>query len=145
MCFAPADCIQYFVAAELKTFRPKNSNVQKVLLVDDDPLQLRIRETVLRKAGVEVCIATNALSALAFLRAEAHSFGAIVTDHFMPEIAGSEFVRRLRKLDSSIPVIVVSGADAEDEYEGLNVIFRQKPCHPLELISLVQHSFDKAA
>ena len=55
-----------------------------VLLIDDNPLQLKVREAVLRKAGFQVHVATTAESALALLRTLADRVGVVVTDHFMP-------------------------------------------------------------
>lgn len=122
--------------------------MRKVILVDDDAVQLRTREAVLRGAGFEVVIATTAESALAILKVEAAAgtLGAVITDHIMPQVSGVEFVRLVRELDANLPVIVVSGlAEAQDEYRSLNVVFRQKPCPPAELISLVRRSVDEAA
>jgi CheY-like chemotaxis protein len=118
----------------------ETSGNKRVLLIDDDPVQLRVREAVLRDAGVPVDVATTADSALALLRSSSgDSIGTIVTDHIMPGISGAIFVRRLRELKPGIPVIVISGMlEAEDEYEGLDVTFRTKPCRPPELIALVK-------
>jgi len=115
------------------------------LLIDDDPLQLRVREAVLRDAGFEVNVATTAESALALLRSEAGmGIGSIVTDHIMPGASGAVFVRSLREIKPEVPVIVISGlAEAEDEYEGLDVSFRTKPCPPPELIALVRSSLER--
>ncbi len=113
----------------------------RVLLIDDDPIQLQVREAILRDAGLEVFVATTADSALALLRTESigDSFKAIVTDHIMPGCSGAVFVRALREIKPKIPVVVVSGLpDAEDEYGELNVSFLQKPCPPPDLISLIQ-------
>ena len=122
------------------------SPANRVLLIDDDPLQLRVREAVLRDAGVQVDVATTAETALAFLRTDAgERIGAIVTDHVMPGASGATFVRALRQLKPKVPVIVISGmADAEEEYEDLNVFFRTKPCPPPELINLVRTSLEKS-
>jgi DNA-binding response OmpR family regulator len=122
---------------------------RRILLIDDSPLQLRVREAVLRDAGLEVCIATSAESGLALLRAPGigNSIGAVVTDHIMPGVSGPEFVRRLRSTDRHMPVIVVTGLpDAELEYDGLEVIVRHKPCQPTDLIALVRDCIrDQAA
>jgi DNA-binding response OmpR family regulator len=114
--------------------------LRRVLLIDDSPLQLRVREAVLRDAGFEVCTATTAESAHALLQSEpAGSIGVIVTDHILPGASGAEFVRQLREIKPSVPVIVITGLPgAEDEYAGLGVVFRQKPCPPPELIALVR-------
>src|SRR5437868_6470416 len=45
--------------------------VNQVLLIDDNPIQLRVRETILRGAGFQVSIATTAEGALAVLRTAA--------------------------------------------------------------------------
>ncbi len=119
------------------------NSANRVLLIDDDPLQLRVREAVLRDSGVEVDVATTADSALALLRSEAgQKIGTIVTDHIMPGASGAVFVRALREIKPDVPVIVISGlAEAEDEYAGMGVHFRTKPCPPPELIALVKKSF----
>jgi DNA-binding response OmpR family regulator len=115
--------------------------LQRVLLIDDSPLQLHVREAILRDAGIEVCIATTAESAHAVLRGEkvGESIGVIVTDHILPGASGAEFVRQLRELKPAVPVIVITGLpEAEEEYAGLNVVFRQKPVPPPVLIALVR-------
>ncbi len=113
--------------------------VNQVLLIDDNPIQLRVRETILRGAGFQVSIATTAEGALAVLRTAASKFGVIVTDHVLPGASGADFVRELRNVDPKTPVIVVSGMpDVAEEYDGLNAVVRQKPLPPQELISLVR-------
>lgn len=123
--------------------------MKQILLLDDNATQLTIRELVLRKAGIESHAATSAGAALALLRSRVgqEKIGAVVTDHLMPGMDGSGFVSELRKFNPAMPVVVISGlADAEDEYKGLDVIFRTKPCDPEDLISLLQsilHQSDK--
>jgi DNA-binding NtrC family response regulator len=117
------------------------NSLNQVLLIDDNPLQLSVREAVLRKAGFQVSIATTAENALATLRVLRDHIGVVVTDHLMPECSGSELVRQIRASNDWLPVIVLSGlAEAEAEYEGLQVVFRAKPLPPPELIELVRSS-----
>ena len=115
--------------------------MRQVLLLDDNPAQLTIRELVLRKAQIDCHVATNASGALALLRSDPgrEKIGAVITDHLMPGMDGVEFVKQLRSFNPGIPVIVISGLpDADQEYQGLNVIFRLKPCEPDDLINLVR-------
>ena len=117
-----------------------------VLLIDDSATQLHVREAVLRNAGFSVQTATTAGEALARLREPdiAASLGVIVTDHVMPGPSGADFVRELRRANSLVPVIVVSGmAEAEEEYLGLNVSFLHKPCPPEDLIRQVRSALEK--
>ena len=113
-----------------------------ILLIDDNPVQLRAREAVLRNAGFTTHIATTQEGALALLRSEAaQNLGAIITDHIMPGSSGADFVRAMRAAKPGVPVLVISGlAEAESECRGAGVIFRQKPCPPEELIALVRSS-----
>lgn len=102
-------------------------------------MQLQIRETVLREAGLKVSIATSAESALALLRSAGQRFGVIVTDHVLPGDSGAEFVRKLREMNPEVSVIVISGMpDVDLEYVGSNAVVRQKPLPPSELIELVK-------
>jgi len=119
--------------------------LNQVLLVDDNPVQLSVREAVLRNAGFQVSIATNAESALAALRIIRDRIGVVVTDHLMPGCSGPELVRRIRAENNWIPIVVLSGLpDAVSEYEGLEVVFRAKPFPPPELIELVRSSLVEA-
>jgi DNA-binding response OmpR family regulator len=114
--------------------------LRQVLLVDDNPSQLALREAILRGAGFHVAVATTADRGLATLRILGNSVGVVVTDHLMPGCTGSEFVRLLRAENDWVPVIALSGLpDADREYDGLNVVFRMKPLPPTELIALVRN------
>jgi DNA-binding response OmpR family regulator len=112
--------------------------VTRVLLIDDNPVQAAARSAVLRTAGFDVNVANDARTAMESLESSS-DVAAVITDHVMPEVSGAEFVRMLRRIDQEVPVLVISGmAGAEDEYEGLNVTFKLKPCPPPEMIDTVR-------
>jgi CheY-like chemotaxis protein len=120
--------------------------MKQVLLLDDDPAQLSVRQLLLQRLGaIESLTATEANSALELLRSEngRSTIGAVVTDHLMPDMDGAEFVRRLRQFNREIPVIVISGLpEADTAYGGLNVRFLQKPCEPEDLIATIRLVLD---
>jgi len=129
------------MASEAKS----GSQLSEVLLVDDNPLQLRVREAVLLKAGFQVCVATTAEDALALLRTSLGRIGVVVTDHVMPAFSGPELVRVIRAENEWLPIVVLSGQpETFAEYEGLDVVFRAKPFPPMELIELVRDSLERA-
>ena len=120
--------------------------MRQVLLIDDNPLQLTVREAILRDAGFQVSVATTAESALATLRGLPGRIGVVVTDHIMPGCTGSELVQQIRALNVWLPVVVLSGLpEAENEYQGLNVVFRAKPFPPSDLIELVRASLEHSS
>lgn len=90
----------------------------QVLVIDDDPTQLRVRKAVLRTAGFSVATATTAEEAMVRLRGPESSFPfqVIVTDHMLTGDSGAVFVRQICEVDGQIPVIVVTGLhEAEEE------------------------------
>lgn len=112
----------------------------KVLLVDDDAVQLRLREAILRDAGFEVAVATSAAIALPFLNTPtSHArVRAILTDHLLPGETGADFVRKVRESHPNLPVLVITGMPgAEEDYGGLDVIFLMKPVSPDDLVKHV--------
>ncbi len=112
-----------------------------VLLVDDNAVQAAIRQTILKRAGYHVSAALNAERALEMLRSNdlAEPIGLVITDHIMPGLSGSAFVRLLRQTHPHLPVMVISGLEeAEPEYEDLRVIFRIKPILPEALLASVR-------
>ena len=128
-------------------FTTNRGTLAHLLLIDDDPVQLSTREAVLRHAGFAVSIATTAEGALAVMKSEplASSLRLIITDHVMPGATGAQFVRALRAVNSTVPVIVVSGMpEIESEYQGLNVRFLPKPCFPQHLIERVKECLEQS-
>ncbi len=111
-----------------------------VLLIDDNAVQAATRQTILKRAGYFVIAALSPQRALEQFRASdfPEEIDLVITDHIMPGMNGSEFVRELRTLKPDLPVLVISGLEeAEAEYEGLNVLFRLKPLLPDNLLGSV--------
>jgi CheY-like chemotaxis protein len=109
-----------------------------VLLIDDNAIQAATRQTILRRAGYFVIVALSPGRALEqFQRNEFPAdISVVITDHTMPGMNGSQFVRELRKTQPSMPVMVISGLEeAEYEYAGMNVQFLLKPLPPDLLLS----------
>jgi DNA-binding response OmpR family regulator len=118
----------------------------EVLLIDDSPIQLSVREAVLESAGFSVLTAGSAEQALALLEdpAATTDLKVIVTDHVLPGASGVSFVRAVRSLNTSVPVLVITGMDeAEKEYAGLEITFLHKPCPPEDLILKVQQAITR--
>lgn len=117
-----------------------------ILLIDDNAVQATTRQAILSRAGYSAIAVLNPRRALEQFQNGEFATGIVlvITDHSMPGMNGSEFVRQLRKTHPALPVLVISGLDeAETEYEGLHVLFRVKPLHPENLLASV-HRLVKA-
>ena len=111
-----------------------------ILLIDDNAVQAATRQQILKRQDYYVIAVLNPVRALEQLRGEGFPapIQLVITDHLMPGMTGAEFVRALRETHADLPVLVISGLEeAEDEYEGLNVLFRLKPLLPDHLLASV--------
>jgi DNA-binding response OmpR family regulator len=119
----------------------KSRMTANLLLIDDNAVQAATRQTILRRAGYFVIAALNPARALEQFQGGEfpEDIGLVITDHLMPGMSGSEFVRALRKTHPQMPVLVISGLEeAEREYAGLDVTFRMKPLLPDQLLATVR-------
>jgi DNA-binding response OmpR family regulator len=115
-----------------------------VLLIDDNAVQAATRQTILKRAGYYVIAALNPRRALEQFQNDEFPthIGLVITDHMMPEMTGSAFVKELRTTHPELPVMVISGLEeAEDEYVGMDVLFRLKPVLPENLLASVHRLF----
>ena len=76
----------------------------KILIVDDDPVQLRLLDGVLTRFGCDVISASGGEEALSML--EDHDVDVVVLDLVMPDLDGMAVLERMRKTGSLVPVIV---------------------------------------
>ena len=84
----------------------------RALVVDDDEQILRALRTSLRAQGYVVIEASDGTTALA--AASTGEPDVVVLDLGLPDIDGTEVIRRLRMF-SEVPVIVLSVRDGQDE------------------------------
>ncbi|AQV01069.1 MULTISPECIES: response regulator [Desulfococcus] len=81
--------------------------IKQVLFVDDDENVLNGYKHALFRSPWKIHTASSARKALEILSTE--SISLIVTDIKMPEMHGFELIEEIRKIDTSLPVIVCSG------------------------------------
>jgi signal transduction histidine kinase/CheY-like chemotaxis protein len=87
-----------------------------VLIVDDNPINLRVAQALVERAGYRVSTATSARDALTVLQSTPHL--AILMDCHMPDVDGLEATRRIRRLigpASRTPVIALTASSLPDE------------------------------
>jgi CheY-like chemotaxis protein len=89
----------------------------RILLVDDEPLVRKLISGYLVAAGYVVRVAVDGLDAIEKLRVGLPDL--IISDLNMPRMSGFELLGVVRKRFPQIPVIVISGVNAEDMPEGV--------------------------
>jgi len=116
-----------------------------VLVIDDDPVIVKLLQVNFEMEGYAVIAAENGPSGLA--RARDDQPDLIILDVMMPGMNGLDVARLLRKSDetSAIPIILLSAkAQANDVVQGLEVAddYITKPFDPLELLDRVAGFLD---
>ena len=120
---------------------------RSVLVVDDDPLILRVVATVLDLEEYDVVTATSGAEALAALASGAPEL--VVTDVMMPEMDGIELIRRIRadERHAALPIILLTAKDTDDDRKaGVAAggdAYLTKPFSPLELIDAIEALLEK--
>lgn len=88
------------------------TDTAKILIVDDDPLNLQLVARVLSRAGFDTATAPSGEDALAWLWLE--HFDAVISDVIMPRMSGFELLQNIRSSRPWLPVILMSSLDQED-------------------------------
>ena len=95
---------------------PHSPTHRRILIVDDQKMNLMVRKAMLKKLGdFAVVTAMNGREALDALESpDAQPFDIVLTDMWMPEMDGEGLVKAIRSRDKlkSLPVYVVT-ADVE--------------------------------
>jgi len=101
----------------------------KILIIDDEPAILEYLKKILAKLGYDTITACDGISGCG--EAKSPDIKLIVSDLNMPgEASGMNLIKKLRALQPTCPIIILSGYPANDrlkEAEELNVEFLTKP------------------
>lgn len=84
-----------------------HSVMSSILVVDDDTQVLDVMSEMLRLEGHKVSVAENGRQAVDQMR-EAQ-FDLVITDLIMPEKEGLETIADIRKGQTDLPIIAISG------------------------------------
>jgi two-component system, OmpR family, KDP operon response regulator KdpE len=110
-----------------------------VLVVDDDPLMVRLVRTHLDRAGYRVLAAARGQEALDVAATERPDL--VVLDLMLPDLDGYEVCRQIRE-SSLVPVVMLTArGEQTDTLRGFEVgadDYLTKPFSPAELLARVQ-------
>jgi two-component system, cell cycle sensor histidine kinase and response regulator CckA len=120
---------------------------ETVLLVEDEPMILRVARAALERRGYRVLCANDGLEALELVHATPEPIALLVTDVVMPKLGGSELAARLSQLRPGIKVLYTSGyAENALATQGVlpaRVNFIQKPYALATLSQRVREVLDE--
>ena len=121
----------------------------RILVVDDEPDILNLLEYNLKRAGFQAILAKDGPEAIE--AAKAHRPDLVLLDIMLPDMEGTEVLRRLKALEAtaSIPVIMLTAKGEEvDKIVGFELgaeDYITKPFSPRELILRVKAVLKRTA
>ena len=96
-------------------------NIEKVLIVDDEPPLQFFYEKILKMGGFEVAgIASNGKEAVSMFKSFSNKPKVILMDQRMPEMNGLEASKKILQIDSKVKIIFMS-ADASVKEEAISI------------------------
>lgn len=118
----------------------------KILIVDDEPDVCKTLEKFLVFEGFQVLTATSGPQALELL--DSHKVHLALLDIKMPGMNGIEVLQRLKKIDVSIQVIIMTGYSTFDlaleAFENGAADYALKPFESLDrILELIRLSTDR--
>jgi two-component system cell cycle sensor histidine kinase/response regulator CckA len=120
-----------------------------VLVVDDEEAMRLVAGSMLRALGFSTIYARDGHEGVEMVRARGHALRAVLMDFTMPRLNGLEALIEMRKLQPSLPVIIMSGFNREDAGKKIetfpNTSFLHKPFKMEQLQQHIRARIERAA
>lgn len=140
---AISDSTDDLIPTEATVIPPLNGKHHKILVVDDEPINLQVLDNHLSLNNFEVTQAISGAEALQILEKDPH-YDLIILDIMMPKMSGYEVCRELRKifLPNQLPVVMLTAKNrVTDLVEGFTSganDYLTKPFSKDELITRIK-------
>jgi len=122
-------------APKEKIDRAQKLHGVKILLVEDNTVNMNIARRFLLSWGVSLVMAEN--GHIAWELFKQHAFDLLLIDLEMPLMDGKELLRQVRKINKNIPAIAFTAAVYENMYDDLQQVgfngYLHKPFRPDEM------------
>jgi CheY-like chemotaxis protein len=82
---------------------------ERILLVDDDPAQLKGLTRMLERYGYKVTARSSGRTASTTFKKDPSAFDLVITDQTMPRMTGVELAKAITKIRTDIPIILSTG------------------------------------
>jgi CheY-like chemotaxis protein len=107
---------------------------KKILCVEDEDIQLKLRRLLFERAGYTVFEAQSAAAALDVFRE--HNVHAVVLDYSLSGTDGVSLAGQLKALRPHTPIIMLSGLPAPNSFDGVvDCWYRKFDVEPEELLA----------
>jgi signal transduction histidine kinase/CheY-like chemotaxis protein len=141
------------IISELRTEAPPSEPIsrgkERILLIDDEEIQIRSVQPMLERLGYRVIAKTDAIEALDIFRSKPNEFDLVITDQTMPHMTGRELAEEILRIRPDIPIILCTGFSEvihEEEAKAMGIReFIMKPSSLNEMAGKIRKSLGKNA
>jgi len=120
------------------------AKMAKILCIDDESTALNIRKRVLETAGHQVQTARSGEAGIRLLRSD--SFDLVLLDYWMPGMNGIVTAREVKRINPSVPMIILSGlSQLPDETMGVVDRWVLKDAGPQFLLNSIKDLLNPAS
>jgi len=121
--------------------RSKLEDRKSILIIDDEEVVRTVSEAILSRAGYEVFTAATGAEGIALFESNHNSVSCVMLDLSMPYMKGNLVYARLKAIDPTVRVFVMSGysdrqVSEQFDQQGIEG-FLQKPFSPEMLLGAV--------
>lgn len=102
---------------------------KRILLVEDNEINMEVAEFYLNAVHVNVDKAWNGLEAVEKVKEQPNQYSLILMDIMMPKMNGDEAAKCIRKINPSIPIVAMS---AQSEYSIDQTIMNDSISKPID-------------
>ncbi len=139
------------VRTSKKTESPPSESLpagrEKILLIDDEEIQVRSVQPALERFGYQVIGMSDSVKAFDLFKNRPDEFDLIVTDQRMPGLTGRELARKVLDIRPDFPIILCTGfSEAVHEQEAKAIGIREcimKPVSMKEMLETIRKALSR--
>lgn len=126
----------YLPVAHESSYAPSVDNVIAkgngfVLLIDDEFMVRDVTAEMICDMGYKIKTCADGIEGIAYYREHSQKIDFVILDLMMPKMSGSDCLKELKQINSSVKVIIATGYAGKEDVSSLvglgNLIFLQKP------------------
>jgi PAS domain S-box-containing protein len=132
---------------EIPSSEPISMGNERILLIDDEEIQIRSVQPMLERLGYKVIGKTDAIQALEIFRTQPDTFDLVITDQTMPHMTGRELAEKILRIRPDIPIILCTGFSEvihEEEAKAMGIReFVMKPFSANEMAERIRKAIGR--
>jgi PAS domain S-box-containing protein len=129
------------------TPEPLATGRERVLLVDDEEVQVQSIRNMLERLGYTVVAMTDSAEALSLFRKDPGAFDLVITDQTMPQLTGVRLAEEVLRIRPGLPVVLCTGFSEMVDSDGAKALgirqFLMKPFSLRDMGETIRRAIEK--